>query len=83
LVLNSRSQAVTLGLAQGKFHVWLDPDSHQPMARNLFHGNGNAVIGATAIPAAVASTGTNPAPADSTGKLTVATLKQLVQGGAK
>jgi hypothetical protein len=38
LVLNKRSEGVTLGLAQGKFHVEADPETKQPVARNPFHG---------------------------------------------
>jgi hypothetical protein len=38
VVLNNRGQGVTLGLAQGKFHVWLDPESGTKEAHNLFHG---------------------------------------------
>jgi hypothetical protein len=39
VVLNQRGEGVTLGLAQGKFHVWLDPASGQKMAHNPFHGH--------------------------------------------
>lgn len=80
LVLNARSQAVTLGLAQGKFHVWLDPETRQPMARNLFHGNGNTKAGGYSTSASAGATAATPGVAD---KLTVSTLKQLVQGGVK
>jgi hypothetical protein len=38
LVLNSRGEGVTLGLAQGKFHVWQDKATGEKFAHNLFHG---------------------------------------------
>jgi hypothetical protein len=38
LVFNSRGEPVTIGLAQGKFHVWRDRQSGEKFARNLFHG---------------------------------------------
>lgn len=39
LVLNHRGEGVTLGLAQGKFHVWKDPQTGEHLTGNLFHGN--------------------------------------------
>lgn len=38
LVRNARGEAVTLGLAQGKFRVWKDSTSGQVLVRNPFHG---------------------------------------------
>ncbi|MEW6303112.1 MAG: hypothetical protein AB1705_06555 [Verrucomicrobiota bacterium] len=38
LVLNQRGEGVILGLAQGKFDVWQDPQTGERFARNLFHG---------------------------------------------
>lgn len=38
LVVNPRGEGVTLGLAQGKFHVWKDPATGEKFACNLFHG---------------------------------------------
>lgn len=38
LVINRRGEGVTLGLAQGKFHVWQDKVSGEKFAHNLFHG---------------------------------------------
>jgi hypothetical protein len=38
LVFNSRGEPVTIGLAQGKFHVWRDRQSGEKFARNPFHG---------------------------------------------
>lgn len=40
LVLNSRQEAITLGLAHGKFHVWKHPETGEKLARNIFHGGG-------------------------------------------
>jgi hypothetical protein len=39
LVLNSRGEAVTLGLAQGKFQVWKDASSGKRCVHNQFHGS--------------------------------------------
>jgi hypothetical protein len=38
LVWNSRGQAVTVGLMQGKFHVWRDPLTGSRFVVNPFHG---------------------------------------------
>ncbi len=38
LVRNDRGEAVTLGLMQGKFHVWKDPVSQAKFVSNPFHG---------------------------------------------
>ena len=38
LVLNPRGEALTLGLAHGKFHVWKDSQTGEKLARNIFHG---------------------------------------------
>src|ERR1051326_5757721 len=38
LVFNARGEAVTLGLAQGKFHVRTDPVTGERYAANAFHG---------------------------------------------
>ena len=38
LVLNPRGQPITLALAQGKFHVWLDKQTGEKLAHNVFHG---------------------------------------------
>jgi hypothetical protein len=40
LVLNPRGDAVTVGMAQGKFHVWKDGASGNLLVRNPFHGTG-------------------------------------------
>ena len=38
LVFNARGEPVTIGLAQGKFHVWRDPQTGEKFTNNLFHG---------------------------------------------
>jgi hypothetical protein len=38
LMPNARGQAVTIGLAQGKFLVSKDPDTGERIVHNLFHG---------------------------------------------
>jgi len=38
LVFNPRGEGVTLGLAQGKFHIRQDPGTGERLAHNLFHG---------------------------------------------
>jgi hypothetical protein len=38
LVFNQRGEAVTIGLAQGKFHVWQDKRTGEKFAHNPFHG---------------------------------------------
>lgn len=38
LVLNQRGEGVTVGLAQGKFKVTEDPQTHEKHAHNPFHG---------------------------------------------
>jgi hypothetical protein len=40
LVLNTRGEGVTLGLSQGKFHIFNDPQTKEKLARNVFHGRG-------------------------------------------
>ncbi len=54
LVLNQRGEGVTVGLSQGKFHVWTDPASGAQLARNPFHGGAvtAAAPGSAAQPAA-------------------------------
>jgi hypothetical protein len=39
LVTNHRGEGVTLGLAQGKFHVSEEPGSGEKQAHNMFHGH--------------------------------------------
>ncbi|MEK7674403.1 MAG: hypothetical protein AAB676_01040 [Verrucomicrobiota bacterium] len=39
LLFNPRGEAVTVGLAQGKFHVWKEPASGTAFVQNPFHGS--------------------------------------------
>jgi hypothetical protein len=48
LVRNGRGEAVTLGLAQGKFHVAQDSPTSIKTVHNLFHGKARAAASATA-----------------------------------
>ena len=45
LVFNQRGEPVTIGLAQGKFHVWRDRKTGEEFARNPFHGAPGPVAG--------------------------------------
>lgn len=38
LRLNQRGEGVSIGLAQGQFHVWKDAGSGEKFVHNLFHG---------------------------------------------
>src|SRR5947207_3049369 len=38
LVLNHRGEGVTLGLAQGKFHIGKEAETGERLVHNLFHG---------------------------------------------
>lgn len=70
LVFNSRGEGVTLGLAQGKFHIEKDARSGERFANNPFHG-------------APASPGDGIAASDhlTTRRLTLGELKRRVRGG--
>jgi hypothetical protein len=70
LVFNERGQAITLGLAQGKFHVRTDAQTGEKLAANPFHGIGynGAALSATPI-------------SPTASRLTLGSLKQQVQGG--
>jgi hypothetical protein len=37
LVINQRGEGVSLGMSQGKFHIWTDGVTKQKYARNPFH----------------------------------------------
>jgi hypothetical protein len=69
-VLNQRGEAVTLGLCQGKFHVWKD-DAGMARVRNPFHGAGNSPSETRSLQ--------NPERSKSDG-LTLDQLKERVQG---
>jgi hypothetical protein len=72
LVLNQRGEGVTLGLSQGKFHLWKDPASGEYLARNPFHGGVDG-----------AESGLEPHRRAVPSRLTVAELKRRVHGGAR
>ncbi len=75
LVLTERGEGVSIGLAQGKFNVWLDAKTGERRARNPFHGNDSNT------PAKAVKS--SPANAAAQERLTLDTLKQRAQGGAK
>ena len=76
LVLNKKGEGVTLGLSQGKFHVWTDSATNEKMARNRFHGL-NA-----AAPDSTVNT-PNHTVTKIHNRLLLADLKKLAVGGGK
>jgi len=74
IVLNQRGEGVSIGLSQGKFHIWPDPVTGEKLAHNHFHG---------LHPTATNSSASNAPPAKIINRLTFADLKQRAQGGAK
>ncbi len=68
-VLNQRGEAVTIGLAQGKFRVWKDARTGEKLAANPFHGHAPGALQQQGLASAGASAG-----------LTLTQLKQRVQG---
>ena len=52
LVFNPRGEPVTIGLAQGKFHVWRDSRTGEKFAHNPFHGKPEPVAGNDRNPSA-------------------------------
>jgi hypothetical protein len=70
LVRNSRGEGVTLGLAQGKFSVWLDRASGAKRVKNLFHGVNSDIIQPQSAPATTGEAA-----------LTLPVLRQKVQQG--
>jgi hypothetical protein len=74
LVLNQRGEGVSVGLSQGKFHVWKDPVQGEKLAHNRFHGLRPTVANPPAM-------GTSAAPV--LNRLTLADLKRRAQGGVK
>ncbi|PYM13626.1 MAG: hypothetical protein DME18_08580 [Verrucomicrobia bacterium] len=70
LVLNPRGEGVTLGLAQGKFHVGKDARTGERLVHNLFHGEPDPDS------RAVSRTGLSPTQR----RLTLVELKRRVQG---
>jgi len=71
LVLNHRSEGVTIGLIQGKFAVTVEPGTGAKLARNIFHGGHSGFEAQQQI-----QPGLVPA------RLTVNDLKTQVQGRA-
>lgn len=74
LVLNQRGEGVSVGLSQGKFHVWKDPVQGEKLAHNRFHGLRPTVANPTATPTAATPI---------LNRLTLAELKQRAQKGVK
>ena len=68
-LLNDRGQAVTLGLAQGKFHIWQNDRTGEKLARNPFYGQAEERRNKS-------PSGEDPA----TDRLSLLQLKQRVQG---
>ncbi len=79
IVFNQRNEAVTLGLAQGKFHLWKDTASGALLARNPFHGSREAE---TAIEPSTGGREESRASGASR-LLTLAKLKATVKGETK
>jgi hypothetical protein len=75
LVRNHRGEGVTLGMAQGKFHVWKDPGTGVKYAANPFHGGG----------VARGKVGQSSHTHSGAGSvlLRVSEMKRLVKGGAR
>ena len=69
---NDRGEAVTIGLAQGKFQIVTDEQTGEKLASNPFHGETRRSIAKAGI-----SARTNLEP------LTLLRLKQLVQGSTR
>lgn len=73
LVINARGEGVSVGLSQGKFHLWNDPVSGEKLAQNRFHG-----LASQSEPAAKPPI----QPLAIHSRLTVDQLKQSVVGGS-
>jgi hypothetical protein len=69
-VVNDRGEAVTLGLAQGKFQVWKDATTGRKLTANLFHGERRSANLSVAVSANDADSG----------PLTLDRLKRQVEG---
>lgn len=72
LVLNQRGEGVSIGMLQGKFRVFRDPDTGEKLAQNRFHGR---------QPGAAQAAAKTKAADGIVDRLTVADLKSRVQGG--
>jgi hypothetical protein len=75
LVINPEGQGVSIGLAQGKFHVWQEGANGEKLVRNPFHGGE-----AAAPPASGNAAQSAPAPS---GRLTLTDLKRRAKGGGQ
>jgi len=75
--LNPRGEGVSIGMSQGKFHVYTDAADGAIVANNPFHGRPQAAAGAPGLTAG----GQSPAPRKD--RLTADNLKKQVQGGGK
>ncbi|HSU57477.1 MAG TPA: hypothetical protein VLT36_25775 [Candidatus Dormibacteraeota bacterium] len=69
LVLNPRGEPLSLGMAQGKFHVWQDAKTGEKLVRNAVHGLGAKPAG---VPRGAIMD-----------RLTLSQLKSRTLGGAK
>jgi hypothetical protein len=82
VVFNQRGEGVTLGLAQGKFHVWQNQSDGVHYARNPFHGTPEISTSQSNLPSARAdSPGSSKSAAAA--PLTLTGLKAKVTGEAK
>jgi len=70
IVFNPRGEGVTLGLAQGKFHVGRDEGTGEKLAHNLYHGEADARSREVSAPDGLSTKR----------RLTVAELKRRVRG---
>jgi hypothetical protein len=75
LRLNQRGEGVSIGLAQGQFHVWKVDDTGEKFAHNLFHGKPKAAES----PAQSAFRAAAGKPT----RLGLMELRQRVEGGAR
>lgn len=72
LVLNQRGEGVTVGLMQGKFHVWTDPDTKEKLVWNPFLGRPGSAGSKAQLEARAGSE-----------QLTLANLELQVKGAAR
>jgi hypothetical protein len=80
-VLNQRSEGVTIGLSQGKFHVSKDPVTGEKLVYNTFHGA--AETPGDAAPPNGSQRNQPKAGVARENRLTLAELKRRVLGGAQ
>ena len=75
LRLNQRGEGVSIGLAQGQFHVWKDDVSGAKYTNNLFHGQPKSAESQSQIALRTA--------AGKSVRLGLAELRQQIDGGAR